>query len=294
MASRACFETAAGPTRDVRRLDRRATSCTRTIAAPASIAQVAVASDASRRSSTGGQPHRLGPVRSFPGTPCGSCRPLPETRRDETRRDGGAGRGCARAVFPKPIPGSTQTSVTPAATRRRRPVDEESVHLSDDVCVARDRPAWSRVFPACAWRPSRHRTRPPRPQSARRDVVDQGGAGLDRCQRQPPAWSCRQRPGPPARAPPPPGRRAGALRPRDTGPHPGGSTPRRRRPRRRPAATSSRPCSTARSWSRKFPPSENESGVTLSTPMTRGRIAPYSRAPPEPPNRSDGYRSRRF
>ncbi len=28
----------------------------------------------------------------------------------------------------------------------------------------------------------------------------------------------------------------------------------------------------------KRPPSENESGVTLSTPMTSGRIAPYPRA----------------
>src|SRR4051794_14364674 len=36
-----------------------------------------------------------------------------------------------------------------------------------------------------------------------------------------------------------------------------------------PSAASSRPCATASSWSSHRPPSENESGVTLTTPMTR-------------------------
>src|SRR3954454_2153169 len=36
-----------------------------------------------------------------------------------------------------------------------------------------------------------------------------------------------------------------------------------------PSAASSRPCATASSWSSHSPPSENESGVTLTTPMTR-------------------------
>src|SRR5918994_3654574 len=38
-----------------------------------------------------------------------------------------------------------------------------------------------------------------------------------------------------------------------------------------PSPTSSCPCSIARPGSRNMPPSENESGVTLTTPMTRNR-----------------------
>ena len=38
-----------------------------------------------------------------------------------------------------------------------------------------------------------------------------------------------------------------------------------------PSASIDRACPSARSKSRKRPPSENESGVTLSTPITRGR-----------------------
>ena len=38
-----------------------------------------------------------------------------------------------------------------------------------------------------------------------------------------------------------------------------------------PSATSARPCSTAAPASSHRPPSENESGVTLTTPMTAGR-----------------------
>src|SRR5258705_6940464 len=41
-----------------------------------------------------------------------------------------------------------------------------------------------------------------------------------------------------------------------------------------PAAASSRPCSTARPGSRNRPPSENESGVTLTIPITAGRSIP--------------------
>src|SRR6266511_3357351 len=39
-----------------------------------------------------------------------------------------------------------------------------------------------------------------------------------------------------------------------------------------PCATSSTPCATASFGSRKRPPSENESGVTLTIPMTAGRV----------------------
>src|SRR5262245_38457707 len=44
-----------------------------------------------------------------------------------------------------------------------------------------------------------------------------------------------------------------------------------------PAATIRRACSIAASGSRKRPPSENESGVTLSTPITSGRPCASSR-----------------
>src|SRR5215207_10530147 len=36
-----------------------------------------------------------------------------------------------------------------------------------------------------------------------------------------------------------------------------------------PSSTDARPCAMAIAWSRNWPPSENESGVTLTTPMTR-------------------------
>ncbi|MBP2349323.1 hypothetical protein JOF29_000406 [Kribbella aluminosa] len=38
-----------------------------------------------------------------------------------------------------------------------------------------------------------------------------------------------------------------------------------------PSASSSRPCLTAAAGSNHSPPSENESGVTFTTPMTRHR-----------------------
>src|SRR5437588_4047909 len=45
-----------------------------------------------------------------------------------------------------------------------------------------------------------------------------------------------------------------------------------------PSATIRRACSLARIGSRKRPPSENESGVTLRTPITSGRPSPNRRA----------------
>src|SRR5258708_6263827 len=45
-----------------------------------------------------------------------------------------------------------------------------------------------------------------------------------------------------------------------------------------PSATMRRACAIAASGSRKRPPSENESGVTLRTPITIGRPKPSNRA----------------
>ena len=67
-----------------------------------------------------------------------------------------------------------------------------------------------------------------------------------------------------------PARTRRAPRPRSTGSAPGrvDSPPTSRMSA--PSAASSRPCSTAASASRNSPPSENESGVTLTTPMMTG------------------------
>src|ERR687893_204391 len=49
-----------------------------------------------------------------------------------------------------------------------------------------------------------------------------------------------------------------------------------------PSATRARPWATARSGSRKRPPSEKESGVTFSTPMTRGTAGTVPGLPGRP------------
>ena len=79
------------------------------------------------------QTHRGSP----PGSPCGWCPPGPGSRSRRTRRGGPGGRGCARDVLPKPMPGSIHTSGTPAAGGRVRASDERIEHLGHDVVVAR-------------------------------------------------------------------------------------------------------------------------------------------------------------
>src|SRR5437868_6026547 len=57
-----------------------------------------------------------------------------------------------------------------------------------------------------------------------------------------------------------------------------------------PCSASSIPCATAASGSRKRPPSENESGVTLTIPMTAVR-PPHTRSHSNiQPQRTGGYR----
>ena len=60
---------------------------------------------------------------------------------------------CA-VVLPKPMPGSTQTSPTPAARARRGPLQHEAVHLGHHVVVAGVGLHGARRRPACAWPPS--------------------------------------------------------------------------------------------------------------------------------------------
>ena len=82
--------------------------------------------------------------------------------------------------------------------------------------------------------------------------------GVDR-DRAPPSRASPATTGIDPRAAPPPRR---PPRP------PAGSIRRRRRGSSAPAAASSRPCAIAASGSRYSPPSENESGVTLTTPIS--------------------------
>src|SRR5205807_2558434 len=95
-----------------------ATSCTRTMAAPAVMAHTDVAREASTRSSTGAGSSGPVPV-SLPRkllrlAPTATSKPV-STRTPRWRR---SERLCC-SVFPKPMPGSIQTSLTPAATAAR-------------------------------------------------------------------------------------------------------------------------------------------------------------------------------
>ena len=60
-------------------------------------------------------------------------------------------------VLPKPMPGSTQTSPTPAARAARGPLEHEAVDLGHHVAVAGVVLHGARARPACAWPPSRRR-----------------------------------------------------------------------------------------------------------------------------------------
>ena len=133
-------------------------------------------------------------------------------------------------VLPKPMPGSIQTSATPAAARPGRPGRPGTRSPRPPRRRRGGRPA---CRPGCPCRCMATQPTPccggHRPQRGRH-VVDQGGARPPRPPRPPPPWWCRPRPargGPGPRSPAPPGaaprRRAPARRP-------GGWT---RRPRRR-------------------------------------------------------------
>ena len=116
------------------------------------------------------------------GTPCGSCRPATGIARSRPARRGGASRPRLWAgVLPKPMPGSIQTSSTPAVAGllgRARP----------GTSRPRRRRRRSAGRPAsCAGSPCMCIATQPTPHSAAattvergRHVVDQRGAGGDR------------------------------------------------------------------------------------------------------------------
>ena len=166
--------------------------------------------------------------------------------------------------------------------RRLEPLDEELGDLGDDVVVARDRAASCGARRACASRRSPHprRRRPTRISGSSRPAETSlttvapaasaagGHRGLGGVDADGHAGH-RQRG---ARRP---ARRGAAPRRRTRDRRRGGSTRRRRRAGRR-----RRPRARARARRRRrgrgnSPPSENESGVTFTTPMTAGR-APHT------------------
>ena len=183
---------------------------------------------------------------------------------------------CA-AVLPKPIPGSSRmrSSAIPSPDGERQPLLEERLDLRDDVVVARSGAASCAARRACASGSSRRRaaaTSAAISGSARnaRHVVDERRArvergrgdgrlgGVDRDlrarRRREPATTGSTRAISSAAAD-----RLGAR---------AASTRRRRRGCPRPARSARSPWATAASASRKRPPSENESGVTLTTPIS--------------------------
>ena len=178
------------------------------------------------------------------------------------------------SVLPKPIPGSSwiRSSATPAATANAHPLLEERLDVGDDVVVARI---------------ALHRARlAEHVHQAAVDaaVGDEGRPGPGRCgtrvtsltywrRRRPPprrprASSCRSRSAPDvARGPRPPRSRARAPRSAGTGSAPGRVDSPPTSMMSAPSATSRRPCAMAGRRRRTAPPSEKESGVTLTTPM---------------------------
>ena len=237
------------------------------------MAQVAVASDASSRSSVGA------PARS---TPSGrGQQPAEEplaagadhhrvARAPRARRGGAAGQVVGRGLA------EPDARVDPdlARPRRRAPARParpgSRLDLGDHVVVAGiDLHGVGRALHG-AWPPSRRPARPATSCERGRHVVDQGGAGRDRGPGHRRLDACRSRPAPRRPAPRSPGRPGAAPRPRRPARRRAGSTRRRRRRRRRPRRPGSGPWAIATSGSRNRPPSENESGVTLSTPITSG------------------------
>ena len=209
-------------------------------------------------------------------------------RADDERRAGdaassGSARNSARLcsrVLPNPIPGSTRT---PARARRRRsrPRRDARRYVTDlayDVDVRRIAVASCAACPACASRRSRPRARR-RPAACDASAVppdtsltivapassaaarDRGLRGVD-ADRTP-----RRR----RRARAPPGRTRRTSSSASTGSAPGRVDSPPTSSTAAPAASQRSSVGDRRVGSRKLPPSEKESGVTFTTPMTARR-----------------------
>ena len=165
----------------------------------------------------------------------------------------------------------------PRARGRGDALAQEGGDLGDDVVVDRPRPASIAASPRMCIRQTPHAgcaatsSSAPGARSAR-DVVDDVGAEVERDAHHLDLGRCRPRPGSRARPPPrAPAGRGRARRRRLTGSAPGRlDSP----PMSRMSAPSASSCSQraiAAPSSTPAPPSENESGVTLTMPITRGR-----------------------
>ncbi len=196
-----------------------------------------------------------------------------------TRSRWRSSRRLCSSVLPKPMPGSSSTcsSRTPAATAAARRSLEEGDHLADDVVVA------GVVLHRAGLAQHVHETH----RAAALGDEARAMAGSPRS-----AVTSLTRPAPASRAArattalvvstrsAPASRRRGARSPARRG-----RARRRPTPARSPAGSTRRPCrgwplprrrasrpwATADSVSACRPPSENESGVTLTMPMTQGR-----------------------
>ena len=180
----------------------------------------------------------------------------------------------------EPDPGSThsRSRSIPAATAASIALAEEAAHLGHHVVVRAGRPASSSARPACASGPCRRRCSATTPNIAGSAPAETSftidGARLDRGSRDARPCACRPMTGTSGARPRSvgsPARRGASSSSAATGRSPAGSTPRRRpgcRRRRRPAASRA---PRRRPRRRSSPPSENESGVTFTMPITRVR-----------------------
>ena len=270
-----------------------ATSCTRTMRAPrctaASAAATLAASALAHRPAGERAERRL-------------ARPAHQQRlaqRQQLALARAAARGCAPRVLPKPKPGSSTMRSRRDAGRaqRRARARAGSRAPRPPRRRSRARPAWCAARPACASgtrRSSGARPPPPARPGARsaRDVVDDVDAQRPAPRASPRACWC----------PPTPARPA-CTAPRSTGSTRASSSSQRHRRGARagrlaadvedvgalaPAAARNARARAGASACR--PPSEKESGVTLTMPITRGRLRSIAKAGGLP----DAWRARRL
>ena len=205
------------------------------------------------------------------GGPCGWCRPGPASRGPRPGRGGRAAVRLWAMVLPKPMPGIDPDLLhATLGSRRRDPVGQVGADLVRRRRRSGERPAWSPGRPACAWPPS-----PPR--SRRRPAQSEAETSLTRVA--PAATAARATSGlrVSMRHPDVPGQRLDdgedptqLLVHRDRiGAGPGAISP-PTSSTDAPSASRASPWAMAASGSRKRPPSQNESGVTLSDPHDLG------------------------
>ena len=224
------------------------------------------------------------PVRAASTSPrnaCGSPRPAAGGRARRSRRDraaapssgrrswrsrgrGRAGSGtcrCRPTASRRPAPRARSGPRPPPRPARRRPRGRRIRSLCARQCIA------TYVAPASATTANISGSASPPDTSltmvAPASTAAAGHLGAHRVDRHDRAVGrpAARSPGPPATAPPRPGaawRRVASTRRRCRG------CPRRPR-------AGARPCAIAASGSAQRPPSENESGVTFTTPISRGR-----------------------